>query len=268
LCGIIARVISMDETNISSINKLWIDYKNSNCHALKEALIIHYAPLVKYVAGRLFAHTYSHVDMDDLIGYGVFGLIDAIDKFEHGMGAKFETYAALRIRGEILDQIRTLDWVPRTQRRHNNEMIDVCNKLEEELGREPTVAEIAQALSITVAQAQELISKSSVISLISWDDYLDANGETALVSSPNDSETLPEASLEQKETMQLLADALENLDERERLLITLYYYEFLNVREIAEVMQISASRVSQLHTRALRKLQTKLGKYRFLLFNS
>lgn len=249
---------------MNDIEKLWQEYAVDKSLELKERLIIHYAPLVKLLAGRLLVHVHFQVDLDDMVGQGVFGLIDAIDKFDYAKGVKFETYASLRIRGAIIDHIRYMDWVPRSQRQKNKQMLEIRAQLEEKLGREPTVEEIAEKLSLSIAETNELIQKSAVLSLISLDDYLEDNHEREGIYNPFAS---PEGSFERQELQGILAKAIEKLTERERLVVTLFYYEQLTVTEIARVMDVTSARVSQLHNAALRKLQTVLGKQEYLLFN-
>jgi RNA polymerase sigma factor for flagellar operon FliA len=251
---------------MTNLDNLWQLYFANKTPALKEKLILHYAPLVKYVAGRLIIHIGQHVEFDDLVGSGIFGLIDAIEKYDGAKGVKFETYASFRIRGAIIDHIRMLDWVPRSNRRKNKQMEQAYSQLEDILGREPTDEELAEKLGLSVEETQDLIRKSSVISLISLDDYMEQNYESSfnpLVANRLDS---PEEKTERRECSEMLADAIENLSDRERLVITLYYFEYLTLREISSIMKVSESRVSQLHKRALTKLQGKLGRLKGLLF--
>ncbi|MCL2216055.1 MAG: FliA/WhiG family RNA polymerase sigma factor [Defluviitaleaceae bacterium] len=253
----------MDMTNL---DKLWQAYSTNRSPALKEKLILQYAPLVKYVAGRLLIHIGQHVEYDDLVGYGIFGLIDAIDKFDSGKGVKFETYASFRIRGAIIDHIRRMDWIPRTLRQKNKQMEQVYNQLEDELGREPTDEEIAERLGLSLDEARELMKKSSVLSLVSLDDFMDQNYEasfTPLVANRIDS---PEEQTERRERKAMLADAISKLSEKEKLVVTLYYFEDLTLKEISSIMKVSESRVSQIHTKAITRLQGKLGRYKGLLF--
>jgi RNA polymerase sigma factor for flagellar operon FliA len=251
---------------MENADKLWLAYSQSKNHANKEKLIIHYAPLVKFVAGRLAVHIGQHVEYDDLISYGIFGLIDALDKFDHEKGVKFETYASLRIRGSIIDNIRKMDWVPRTLRQKNKQIDQAYTALEETLGRAPTDRELADKLGLTIEETQEQIRKSSVLGLISLDDYLDQNYETplnGLTSQPQDS---PESHTEKKERRQMLANAINKLTEKERLVVSLYYFEDLTLKEISSIMKVSESRISQIHSKAIMKLQGKLGKHKSVLF--
>ena len=251
-------------TNVA--DNLWQTYNANRNPALKEKLIVHYAPLVKHVAGRLLIHIGQHVEYDDLVGYGVFGLIDAIDKFDSTKGVKFETYASFRIRGAIIDHIRRMDWVPRTLRQKNKQMEQANAKLEEQFGRAPTEEELAEELNLSPDEARDLIKKSSVLSLVSLDDFLEQNYEsafTALVASNTQS---PEEQAERHERKAMLGDAISKLSEKEKLVVTLYYFEDLTLKEISSIMKVSESRVSQIHTKAIKKLQGKLGRYKGLLF--
>jgi RNA polymerase sigma factor for flagellar operon FliA len=248
--------------------KLWLTYVKTKSPEIKEKLITSHAKIVKFVAGRLHMHVGAHVDYDDLVGYGVFGLIDAIEKFDPTKDVKFETYASLRIRGSIIDEIRKLDWVPRTLRQKNKLLEAAYNELEDLLEREPTEAELAQKLELDIDATRDLIKKSSVLSLVSLDEFLEQNYETTpsdgLTSDRHDS---PEEQTERHEREQMLADAIEKLSDREKQVITLYYYENLTLKEISSIIGVTESRISQIHTKALGKLQGKLGKYKNLLFN-
>ncbi|MCL2840397.1 MAG: FliA/WhiG family RNA polymerase sigma factor [Defluviitaleaceae bacterium] len=251
---------------MTNLDKLWEAYGENKTPALKEKLILHYAPLVKYVAGRLLIHIGQHVEYDDLVGYGIFGLIDAVDKFDPGKGVKFETYASFRIRGAIIDHIRRLDWVPRTLRQKNKQMEQVYAQLEEELGRQPSEEEIAERLNMSIEETRDLIKKSSVLSLVSLDDFMEQNYEAALTPLITNRGDSPEEQAERQERKEMLADAINKLSEKEKLVITLYYFEDLTLKEISNIMKVSESRVSQIHTKAITKLQGKLGRYKGLLF--
>lgn len=251
---------------MTNLDKLWQAYSTNKSPALKEKLILQYAPLVKYVAGRLLVHIGQHVEYDDLVGYGIFGLIDAIDKFDNNKGVKFETYASFRIRGAIIDHIRRLDWVPRTLRQKNKQMEQVYNQLEDELGRQPTENELAEKLNMSLQETQDLIKKSSVLSLVSLDDYMEQNYESAFTSLVANRVDSPEEQTERQERKEMLADAISKLSEKEKLVVTLYYFEDLTLKEISSIMKVSESRVSQIHTKAITRLQGKLGRYKNLLF--
>ena len=248
------------------MNNLWDEYRKTGSGAAKEKLILHYAPIVKYVAGRLMVHIGQSVEFDDLVGYGIFGLIDAIEKFDPAKGVKFETYASFRIRGTIIDNIRRMDWVPRTLRQKNKHVENVIIKLEEELGRSPTDEELAIELGLTPDETIDLLRKSSIHSLVSLDDFLEQNYEKSHVSLVTKSSDSPEEITEDKERKVKLAEAINNLKDNEKLVITLYYYEGLTLREISSIMKVTESRVSQIHTKAISRLQVKLGRFKNLLF--
>lgn len=248
-------------------NRIWKEYGQTKSPALKEKLILEYAPLVKFVAGRLVMHIGQHVEYDDLISYGIFGLIDAIDKFDYEKGVKFETYASLRIRGSIIDNIRKMDWVPRTLRQRNKQFEQAYTQLEEKLGRAPTEKELADKLSMSLEEAQELMRKSSVISLISLDDYLEQNYETAFGGTGGSgSVETPEGHVDKQELHAMLTEAIDKLSEKEKKVITLYYFEDLTLKEISSIMGVSESRISQIHSKAILRLQAKLGKHKSILF--
>lgn len=246
------------------IDKIWDLYVKNRDASAKEALILHYSPMIKLVVGKMSIFVGNALDFDDLVSYGIFGLIDAVDKFDPHKGVKFETYASLRIRGAVIDGLRALDWVPRTLRQKNKHLEEAFVQLEAELGREPTNEDLAAKLNVSVKEVEEEISKTSLLSLISFDEYLESNHEAA---EPGDSgEESPETVFDQKELKQILAAAIENLTEKERLVVTLYYYEELNLKEISKVMDVSESRVSQIHSKAMLKLRTRLGRHKALLF--
>ncbi len=251
---------------IENLDGIWQAYNKSKDPELKEKLILEYAPLVKLVAGRINMHVGQYVEFEDLTSYGIFGLIDAIDKFDSEKGVKFETYASLRIRGEIIDNIRKLDWVPRTLRQKNKRLEQAYLSLETELGREPTELELAEKMDMTLEEAQDIIRKSSISTLISLDDYLDQNHEATVFSIVNSNTDSPASDYEKKELKGMLVDAINQLNEKEKKVVTLYYFEELTLKEISRIMNVSESRISQIHSKAVLKLQNKLGKYKSILF--
>lgn len=252
---------------MENLDKVWRTYNKTKDPALKEKLILEYASIVKFVAGRLIVHIGQHVEYEDLISYGIFGLIDAIDKFDIDKGVKFETYASLRIRGSIIDSIRKLDWIPRTLRQKNKQLDVAYAELENRLGREPTDEELAKKLDLSVEETKELLKSTSLITLVSLDDFLDQNHE---ISFPNSNENIaenPEIIYSKQETGEMLADAIDKLSDKEKKVITLYYYEDLTLKEISKIMNVSESRISQIHSKAVLRLQAKLGKYKSILFS-
>lgn len=251
---------------MENITDIWESYSKTKDPELKELLILEYASLVKYVAGRLSVHVGQHVEYDDLISYGIFGLIDAIDKFDYAKGVKFETYAALRIRGAIIDSIRKMDWVPRTLRQKNKQLESAFSELEYELGREPTEEELSAKLNVSLEETKELLKKSSVVALISLDDYLEQNHEVNFNSAA--SPETPENQYDQRELKQMLVEAIEKLSEKEKKVITLYYFEDLTLKEISSIMGVSESRISQIHSKAVMRLKSRLGRHKSILFTT
>ena len=248
----------------NSIDEIWRTYRKTKCPEIKEKLILKYAPMVKFAAGRLSIHIGQHVDYDDLISYGIFGLIDAIDKFDPEKGVKFETYATLRIKGTIIDNIRKMDWVPRTLRQKNKKYEQICRELESELGREATIPELAVKLKLSIDDTRELIKNSTVQSLVSLDTYLDQKYESAFgFGAPEDT---PEGYYNKHEIQTMLTDAIDNLTEREKTVISLYYFEGLTLKEISGIIGVSESRISQIHSKAISRMQNKLGSFDSGLF--
>ena len=238
--------------------KLWDEYRKKRTPDLREKIIIEYAGLVKVVAGRLSMYLGYNVEYDDLVGYGTFGLIDAIDKYDFDKGVKFETYASVRIRGAILDQIRKMDWIPRTLRQKQKKVDAAYKKIELETGRPATDEEIAKELEISLDELDDWQSQTKVSNLISLDDYME-QGETKVEIASSEDYVQPEKVVEQQALKQILIDALELLTEKEKKVIVFYYYEELTLKEISSILEVTESRVSQLHTKALQKLRNKLG---------
>mgnify|MGYP003290307084 CR=1 FL=1 len=247
-------------------NLLWMDYAKSNqSPQIREKLILEYAPLVKLVAGRLSMYLGYNVEYEDLVSYGIFGLIDAIDKFDYTKAVKFETYASLRIRGAILDQIRKMDWIPRTIRQRQKQIDQVMRQVESETGRAATDEEIALGLGISNEEYLEWQSKMKITNVVSLNEFLEQGSEVPNPTSVSRHFIMPEEAVEQEEIKKVLAEALLLLTQKERKVIELYYYEELTLKEISYVLEVTESRVSQLHTKALQKMKTKLGKYMGIL---
>lgn len=240
-------------------SKLWMEYSKAKSPEIREKLIIEYAGLVKVVAGRLSMYLGYTVEYDDLVGYGVFGLIDAIDKFDNLKGVKFETYASLRIRGAILDQIRKMDWIPRTLRQKQKKLDSAFQKLETELGRCPTEEELSKELEISLDELVTWQSQTKVTNLISLDEFLEQGSEARVESGAGNQYDQPEAVVEKEDLKRELAKVIETLTENEKKVILLYYYEELTLKEISKVLEVSESRISQLHTKALQKMKSRLG---------
>ncbi|MBO6137910.1 MAG: FliA/WhiG family RNA polymerase sigma factor [Lachnospiraceae bacterium] len=248
----------MDET---ARKKLWDEYAVNRSAELREKIIVEYAPLVKIVAGRLGMYLGYNVEYDDLVGYGVFGLIDAIDKFDFSKDVKFETYASLRIRGAILDQIRKMDWIPRTIRQKQKKIDAAIKDVETSKGRAATDTEIAENLGISEDEYADWQSQMAVTNVVSLDEFIEQGTEAPIKDSARSRMEGPEEAVEKEELKKMLAESLELLTEKERKVIVLYYYEELTLKEISNVLEVSEPRVSQLHVRALQKMKAKLGKY-------
>lgn len=246
----------MDE---KSLKKLWETYSLTKEHKIKEQLIIEYAQVVKYVAGRLSMYLGSNVEFDDLVGYGIFGLIDAIDKFDLSKGIKFETYASLRIRGAILDNIRKMDWIPRSVRKKQKSIEGAYQKLESELSRLVKDEDMALELEISVTEYLKWQNQTKALMLTSFEDYVEKGGEGSIETFGKSRFILPEENIEKEELKKTLVKAITGLSEKEKKVITLYYYEELTLKEISHIMEVSESRISQLHTKALGKMKNILG---------
>lgn len=239
--------------------KLWEMYSKKKDAETREALIIEYIPLVKVVSGRLSMYLGYTVEYDDLVSYGIFGLIDAIDKYDYEKGIKFETYASLRIRGAILDQIRKMDWIPRSVRQKQKQMDAAVAKIEAEENRIATDEEIAKELQISLDEYFNWQGQTKITNIASIDEYVEQGIEVKAFDAGKSMHTEPERVYEQEEVKELLADSLEVLTEKERMVVVLYYYEELTLKEISRVLEVSESRISQLHTRALQKMKKVLG---------
>ena len=241
--------------------RLWQEYAHTKSSDIREKLILEYAPLVKLVAGRLSMYLGYNVEYDDLVSYGIFGLIDAIDKFDYGKTVKFETYASLRIRGAILDQIRKMDWIPRTIRQKQKLIDAACKEFELTHGRQATDAELAVSLGISEEEYVEWQSQMKVTNVVSLNEFMEQGSDVANKKESSSHFAQPDEAYEQNELKEVLKDALTLLTEKERRVIELYYYEELTLKEISSILEVSESRISQLHTRALQKMKGKMGKY-------
>ena len=243
------------------IDRLWADYKAGGDQSLRDELIVHYSPLVRYVASRVGSGLPQNVDPADLVSYGTFGLIDAIEKFDTARGYKFETYAISRIKGHILDELRSMDWVPRSVRAKARSLEKAFSTLEAKLHRAPTEAELASELDVSVAQLQTMLGQVSFTSLVALDEM--SHGErgdgATLGDTIADSGPGPVAAYEVEEMRQILADAIGQLSERERTVVTLYYYEGLTLAEIGTILEVTESRVCQIHTKAVLHLRARLA---------
>jgi RNA polymerase sigma factor for flagellar operon FliA len=247
----------------SDITEVWYEYRRTHDQAIRDRLILTYAPLVKFVAGRLGASLPAHVDEQDLASYGLLGLIGAIERFDPEREIKFETYAIARIKGAIIDELRSLDWVPRSVRTRAREIERAIAELERKLHRAPTDEEIAAKVGLTTDELEGSLAEISRTSMAALDELWtpSAGGDQiALIDTIEDTtEPNPESSIEETEMKEALGEAIARLPEREKLVVTLYYYEELTLREIGEVLGVTESRVSQLHTKAVLRLKARLS---------
>lgn len=252
----------MDETGR---RVLWESYAKEKTSDIREQIIIEYAPLVKIVAGRLSMYLGHAVEFDDLVGYGIFGLIDAIDKFDYSKMVKFETYASLRIRGAILDQIRKMDWIPRTIRQKQKKIDTAMRNFETREGRIPSDEELAVELEISFDELEDWKNKAKATNIVSLDEFLEQGSEVTFEENKKNNYMMPEAMVESAEVKDMIVKAMEYLTEKEKRVILLYYYDELTLKEISRILEVSESRISQLHTRAIQKMKDKLGSYFDLL---
>ena len=253
------------ETNLKAIELkgLWRKYKEEGDARSRERLVLAYSPLVKYVAGRMSSGLPAHVEEADLISYGLLGLISAIERFDLDREIRFETFAITRIKGSIIDELRSLDWVPRSVRAKAREIERTNAKIENQLHRAPSDSEMAAALDTTVEEFQESlvrISNSSVVALDELWTVSDSSGDqVSLLDTIQDPTAIdPAQEMDLTDMKDRLADAIARLPEREKLVVALYYYENLTLREIGEVLGVTESRVSQLHTKAVLRLKSRL----------
>lgn len=247
--------------NEAARKRLWEDYARLKTPDLREKLILEYAPLVKVVAGRLSMYLGYNVEYEDLVSYGVFGLIDAIDKFDLYKEVKFETYASLRIRGAILDQIRKMDWIPRTIRQRQRQIDSAIKEIESKTGKPATDSEIAKHIGISEDEFNDWQNQVKADNIISLNEYVEQGNDIPADKSRSSGFDSPESVVEKDELKRMLIESLELLTEKEKKVILLYYYEELTLKEISSVLEVSESRISQLHTRGLQKMKTKMGKY-------
>ena len=245
--------------------KLWESYQKKPVSEIREQIIIEYAPLVKLVAGRLSMYLGYNVEYEDLVSYGIFGLIDAIDKFDRSKDVKFETYASLRIRGAILDQIRKMDWIPRAVRQKQKKIDEAIKNIEMKTGKTALDEEIASELGVSEDEYLNWQSQLKVTNVVSLNEFVEQGTEPAMDATKNSHFAQPEDVVAESELKEVLAQSLETLTEKERRVIELYYYEELTLKEISSILEVSESRISQLHTRALAKMKKKMGSYMDIL---
>lgn len=246
-----------------SVNELWQKFKATQDAAAREQLILQYAPLVRYVVGRMAVTLPATVDQEDLNGYGVIGLIHAIERFSLDRGVKFETFAITRIRGAIIDELRSQDWVPRSVRSRARELSAAISQLEAKLSRSPSEEEIAEAMGLTLVELHA-VQGEATSPFLSLDELVqvgDDGHSVTWLDAQVDDKPGPVAQLEEAEFVDQMGQAIDALPERERLLLSLYYHEGLTLKEIGAVMGVSESRVCQLHTQAALRLRTQLNRY-------
>jgi len=249
--------------NDLAVKALWREFKSTADQGLREKLILHYSPLVKYVAGRVGVGLPPNIEQADLVSYGIFGLIDAIEKFDIERAIKFETYAISRVRGAIIDELRAIDWIPRSVRHKAREVERAYADLEGQLHRTPTEAEVAARMGIAVGDLHRIFSQVSYVNVVALDELLSVGGEKGDKLTLGD--TLedkgaedPVLAFEGEETKYLLARAINQLPEREKIVVTLYYYEGLTLSEIGQVLGVTESRICQMHTKAVLQLRGKI----------
>lgn len=249
-----------------SEEELWISYKKKRDPRIRESFIKQYAPLVKYVAGKVAANMPQSVEFDDLVGFGVFGLIDAIDKFDPDKNVKFKTYAVTRIRGAIFDELRSIDWVPRSVRQKSREIEEAIVNIEAKLGRPATDSEIAGAMGVSEDDFAKTMMKISSTSILSLNDVWYSADDSDKISIGDSIESPvslnPDAVIEREEIKRVIIQAIQELPDKEKKVLVLYYYEDLTLKEIGKVLDVTESRVSQLHTKAILRLRAKLTNMR------
>lgn len=254
----------MDEEDRGAIDYLWGDYKSTGSREARDRLMVHYSPLVKYVAGRVSVGLPQNIEQADLVSYGIFGLIDAIDKFDPSRAIKFETYAIARIKGAIIDELRSIDWVPRSVRAKARAVEKAYATLEATLLRTPTDAEVAAEMGIGEEDLHNIFNQISFVGLIALDEMLSVGGDrgesTTLGDTIPDKGDGPPAAFEVEEMKQILASAINRLGDREKIVLTLYYYEGLTLAEIGEVLGVTESRVCQIHTKAVLQLRSRMAE--------
>ncbi len=252
-----------DQSSNAEMGRLWDAYQAQRDQCSRDQLIVHYSPLVKYVASRVAVGLPQSVEHADLVSYGIFGLIDAIEKFDPERGYKFETYAIARIKGAILDELRSIDWVPRSVRAKARAVERAYTKLEAMLRRPPTDLELADELAMSEDQLQLLLGQISLLGLVALDEMLTGGADrgegVTLGDTLADGDDGPMGIYEVEEMRQILAELINRMAEREKIVLTLYYYEGLTLAEIGQVLGVTESRVCQIHTKAVLQLRSRLA---------
>jgi RNA polymerase sigma factor for flagellar operon FliA len=246
-------MIEKNENHSDELVKLWLEYQETKKDTVRERIIENYLPLVKLVAGRVAISLPQHVDRDDLISSGFFGLLDAIERYDLSRNVKFETYAVTRIRGSILDTIRSQDWLPATVRQKARQYEQILAELENRLGRSATDSETSEALGISVEQLHTLINQLNTSTLVPLEDFLQSETVAGNITNPSQN-------IEEEEVKNSLMKAIDKLPEKEKMVVTLYYYEELTLKEISLILKLSEARISQLHTKAIFRLRGALSR--------
>jgi RNA polymerase sigma factor for flagellar operon FliA len=253
--------MTYDDDVDPDIAELWQQYKQTGDRELRDRLVVHYAPLVRFVASRVAVGLPSSIDQGDLASYGTFGLIDAIDKFDLERHIKFETYAISRIKGAIIDELRAIDWVPRSVRAKAKAVEHAYSKLEAELHRSPTDSEVAKELGIDNNELQSIFAKISFLGIAALDEVVlggDRGEGVTLGDTIADKRESATGGFEREETRRMLVDAINRLGDREKMVLTLYYYEGFTLAEIGQILGVTESRVCQIHAKAVIQLRSKL----------
>lgn len=255
------RIQEFDDCNE---DELWGKYVKTKDVDLREYFVHKYSPLVKYVAGKVSMGMPQSIEFDDLVAYGVFGLLDAISKYDPARGIKFKTYAMTRIRGAIFDELRSIDWIPRSIRQKAKQIEQVISDLESKFGRTVEDEEISKELGISMDEFQQILSKVSGTSIVSLNDiwYLgDDSDELSILETLEAPDNMnPDVLIEKEEIKEYIIDAIKKLPDKEKKVIVLYYYEDLTLKEIGQVLEVTESRISQLHTKAIMRLRGRLGR--------
>ena len=257
-----SKVAEKQSTVEVSEDELWLKYVKKKDPSIRDYFVKQYAPLVKYVAGKVAMGMPGSVEFDDLVGFGVFGLFDAIEKYDPSKAVKFKTYAVTRIRGAIFDELRTIDWVPRSVRQKTREVEDTVRDLEANLGRSANEDEIAKAMGMNLPDFQQLLLKISGTSILSinevWYSGEDNDRISIAESIESPSSFNPDTIVEKDEIKRVIVEAINELPEKEKKVLVLYYYEDLTLKEIGQVLEVTESRISQLHTKAITRLRGRL----------
>lgn len=258
----------MGTDNELTEEELWAKYKQDGSQSAREQLILDYVPLVKHIVGKIIISVPDKYSFDDLVNYGILGLMDAVERFDHQRGIKFSTYAVPRIRGSIYDEIRKDDWVPQAVRKKSKQFTNALMKLEKELERKPTDEEIKDELSLNSKQYQKMLSEINIPENISLDKIISFKGNDTLTIKDvvkDSEEEQPEEVYNYNKMKEILGAAINKLPQKEKLVVSLYYYEDLTLQEIGEIMELTPARISQLHTKSIFRLRGYLGQKKDML---